>query len=98
MSLTSNWNASDSSGEGLSHNCALQLFLNGHNASGIDWLRAGLASGGSGFGVGGSGFGVGGSGFGVGGSGFGVGGSGFGVGGSGFGVGSRTGTIHFCPA
>jgi hypothetical protein len=32
MSLTSNWSAGDSSGEGLSHYCALQLFLNGHNA------------------------------------------------------------------
>jgi hypothetical protein len=32
MSLTSNWNAGDSSGEGLSHYCALQLFLAGHNA------------------------------------------------------------------
>jgi hypothetical protein len=32
MSLTGNWNAGDSSGEGLSHYCALQLFLNGHNA------------------------------------------------------------------
>jgi hypothetical protein len=31
MSLTSNWHANDSSGEGLSHYCALQLFLNGHN-------------------------------------------------------------------
>ncbi len=31
MSLTSTWNAGDSSGEGLSHWCALQLFLNGHN-------------------------------------------------------------------
>ena len=31
MSLTSNWNAGDSSGEGLSHYCALQLFLSGHN-------------------------------------------------------------------
>jgi hypothetical protein len=31
MSLTSNWNAGDSSGEGLSHYCALQLFLDGHN-------------------------------------------------------------------
>jgi hypothetical protein len=31
MSLTSNWNAGDSSGEGLSHYCALQLFLAGHN-------------------------------------------------------------------
>jgi hypothetical protein len=32
MSLTGNWNAGDSSGEGLSHYCALQLFLAGHNA------------------------------------------------------------------
>jgi hypothetical protein len=32
MSLTTNWNAGDSSGEGLSHYCALQLFLAGHNA------------------------------------------------------------------
>src|SRR5215472_5041619 len=32
MSLTGNWNAGDSSGEGLSHYCALQLFLSGHNA------------------------------------------------------------------
>ena len=32
MSLTDNWNAGDSSGEGLSHYCALQLFLAGHNA------------------------------------------------------------------
>ena len=32
MSLTSNWNAGDSSGEGLSHWCALQLFLSGHNS------------------------------------------------------------------
>ena len=31
MSLTGNWNAGDSSGEGLSHYCALQLFLDGHN-------------------------------------------------------------------
>ena len=31
MSLTSNWNAGDSSGEGLSHYCAVQLFLAGHN-------------------------------------------------------------------
>ena len=31
MSLTSNWNAGDSSGEGLSHYCALRLFQNGHN-------------------------------------------------------------------
>jgi hypothetical protein len=37
MSLTSNWNAGDSSGEGLSHYCALQLFLNGHN----DYYNAG---------------------------------------------------------
>ena len=32
MSLTSSWNAGDSSGEGLSHYAALQLFLSGHNA------------------------------------------------------------------
>ncbi len=32
MSLTSTWNAGDSSGEGLSHWCALQLFLSGHNS------------------------------------------------------------------
>lgn len=32
MSLTSTWHAGDSSGEGLSHWCALQLFLSGHNA------------------------------------------------------------------
>jgi len=31
MSLSGKWNAGDSSGEGLSHYCALQLFLNGHN-------------------------------------------------------------------
>ena len=31
MSLTGTWNAGDSSGEGLSHYCALQLFLDGHN-------------------------------------------------------------------
>jgi hypothetical protein len=31
MSLTSTWNAGDSSGEGLSHYSGLQLFLNGHN-------------------------------------------------------------------
>jgi hypothetical protein len=31
MSLTSNWNAGDSSGEGLSHWCALTQFLDGHN-------------------------------------------------------------------
>lgn len=37
MSLTSNWNAGDSSGEGLSHYCALQLFLDGHN----DYYNAG---------------------------------------------------------
>ncbi|MFZ1033351.1 MAG: hypothetical protein WAN72_15270 [Candidatus Acidiferrales bacterium] len=37
MSLTSGWNAGDSSGEGLSHYCALQLFLNGHN----DYYNAG---------------------------------------------------------
>jgi hypothetical protein len=37
MSLTSNWNAGDSSGEGLSHYCALQLFLAGHN----DYYNAG---------------------------------------------------------
>jgi hypothetical protein len=37
MSLTSTWNAGDSSGEGLSHYCALQLFLNGHN----DYYNAG---------------------------------------------------------
>ncbi|MDQ2836462.1 MAG: hypothetical protein M3Y42_00500 [Actinomycetota bacterium] len=37
MSLTSVWNAGDSSGEGLSHYCALQLFLNGHN----DYYNAG---------------------------------------------------------
>ena len=30
MSLTSNWNAGDSSGEGLSQYCANQLFLSGH--------------------------------------------------------------------
>jgi hypothetical protein len=32
MSLTSNWNAGDSSGEGFSHWTSLQLFLAGHNA------------------------------------------------------------------
>jgi hypothetical protein len=37
MSLTSNWHSNDSSGEGLSHYCALQLFLNGHN----DYYNAG---------------------------------------------------------
>jgi hypothetical protein len=37
MSLTSNWNAGDSSGEGLSHYCALQLFRDGHN----DYYNAG---------------------------------------------------------
>lgn len=37
MSLTSNWNAGDSSGEGLSHYCGLQLFLAGHN----DYYTAG---------------------------------------------------------
>jgi hypothetical protein len=37
MSLTSSWNAGDSSGEGLSHYSALQLFLNGHN----DYYNAG---------------------------------------------------------
>ena len=37
MSLTSNWNSGDSSGEGLSHYCGLQLFLNGHN----DYYTAG---------------------------------------------------------
>jgi hypothetical protein len=37
MSLTSDWNAGDSSGEGLSHYCALQLFLAGHN----DYYNAG---------------------------------------------------------
>src|SRR5205823_4061034 len=31
MSLTSNWNAGNSSGEGLSHYSALELFLAGHN-------------------------------------------------------------------
>jgi hypothetical protein len=31
MSLTSNWNAGDSSGEGLSQFCAGSLFLTGHN-------------------------------------------------------------------
>ncbi len=37
MPLTNNWHANDSSGEGLSHYCALQLFLNGHN----DFYNAG---------------------------------------------------------
>jgi hypothetical protein len=37
MSLTGKWNAGDSSGEGLSHYCALQLFLNGSN----DYYNAG---------------------------------------------------------
>ena len=37
MSLTGKWNAGDSSGEGLSHYCALQLFLDGHN----DYYNAG---------------------------------------------------------
>ncbi|HZQ16785.1 MAG TPA: hypothetical protein VFA82_08440 [Gaiellaceae bacterium] len=37
MSLTGNWNAGDSSGEGLSHYCALELFLDGHN----DYYNAG---------------------------------------------------------
>lgn len=32
MSVVGNWNAGDSSGEGLSHYCALQLFLAGHNS------------------------------------------------------------------
>ena len=32
MSIIGNWNAGDSSGEGLSHYCALQLFLAGHNS------------------------------------------------------------------
>jgi hypothetical protein len=32
MSLTSNWHAGDSSGEGLSQWCALQLFLSGHTS------------------------------------------------------------------
>jgi hypothetical protein len=32
MSIVGNWNAGDSSGEGLSHYCALQLFLAGHNS------------------------------------------------------------------
>lgn len=32
MSLTGNWNAGDSSGEGLSQYCAQQLFQAGHNA------------------------------------------------------------------
>lgn len=31
MSLTGAWNAGDSSGEGLSHYCAMQLFLDGSN-------------------------------------------------------------------
>jgi hypothetical protein len=37
MSLTSTWNAGDSSGEGLSQYCAAQLFLSGHN----DYYNAG---------------------------------------------------------
>ena len=37
MSIIGNWNAGDSSGEGLSHYCALQFFLNGHN----DYYNAG---------------------------------------------------------
>jgi hypothetical protein len=32
MSIAGNWNAGDSSGEGLSHYCALQNFLAGHNS------------------------------------------------------------------
>jgi hypothetical protein len=37
MSLTTNWRANNSSGEGLSHYCAANLFLNGHN----DYYTAG---------------------------------------------------------
>jgi transposase len=37
MSMTKYWNRGDSSGEGLSHYCGLQLFLDGHN----DYYNAG---------------------------------------------------------
>jgi hypothetical protein len=48
MSLTSNWNAGDSSGEGLSQFCAGTLFLAGHNdyyGGGFiqNWLNGGSA-------------------------------------------------------
>ena len=48
MSLTSNWHAGDSSGEGLSQFCANQLFLAGHidyygQSFITDWLNGGQA-------------------------------------------------------